>query len=234
MDIKLFYTDNGCEGEKCPMILLHGNGGNASSFFYVVDHFIKKRRVITLDTRGHGRSPKGDKPFTLKQFAEDLRDFMDEMQIDKADIIGYSDGGNIAMLFALKYPERVSSMVLNGANMFPSGLEDRDLKWIMGSYKKAKKALRRNPQNEKAREQYDLMSLMVKEPSITAEQLSELDIPTLVLVGSRDAIKPEHTKLIADSIKGARLAIVNGGHNIVKTNSEDYINALEDFYAELT
>ena len=234
MDIKLFYTDNGCGREKCPMILLHGNGGNASSFFYVVDHFIKKRRVITLDTRGHGRSPKGDKPFTLKQFAEDLRDFMDEMQIDKADIIGYSDGGNIAMLFALKYPERVSSMVLNGANMFPSGLEERDLKWIMGSYKKAKKALRRNPQNKKAREQYDLMSLMVKEPSITPEQLSELDIPTLVLVGSRDAIKPEHTKLIADSIKGARLAVVNGGHNIVKTNSEDYINALEDFYAELT
>lgn len=230
MDITLFYTDNGNEGGRCPMILLHGNGGNASSFFYVVDHFMKKRRVITLDTRGHGRSPKGEAPFTLKQFAEDLRSFMDEKGIEKADLIGYSDGGNVAMLFAIKYPERVNSMVLNGANMFPEGLCDRDKRWIEGTFKKAKKALRRNPQNGKARETYDLMALMVKEPHITPEQLSALDIPTLVLVGSRDVIKPEHTQLIADSIKGAKLAVVEGGHGIVKSNSADYIAALEEFY----
>lgn len=230
MDINLFYTDNGSGKDDCPMILLHGNGGNASSFFYVVDHFLKKRRIITLDTRGHGRSPKGEKPFTLKQFADDLADFMDEKGIKKADLIGYSDGGNIAMLFAIKYPERVNSMVLNGANMFPEGLEDRDRRWIVNEYKRSKKALRRNPQNAKARQSFDLMSLMVNEPHITAEQLSSLDVPTLVLVGSRDAIKPEHTKLIADSIKGSVLTVVNGSHNIVKSNSEDYINALEDFY----
>lgn len=212
------------------MILLHGNGGNASSFFYVVDHFMKKRRVITIDTRGHGRTPKGDAPFTLKQFAEDLKCFMDEKGIKKADLIGYSDGGNIAMLFAIKYPDMVNSMVLNGANMFPEGLCNRDKKWIDDTFKKSKKALRRNPQNEKARETYDLMALMVKEPHITPEQLSALDIPTLVLVGSHDAIKPEHTQLIADSIKGAKLTVINGGHNIVKSNSEDYIAALEDFY----
>jgi len=233
MDINLFYTDNGNEGGRCPMILLHGNGGNASSFFYVVDHFMKKRRVITLDTRGHGRSPKGEAPFTLKQFADDLLCFMDEKGIDKADLIGYSDGGNIAMLFAIKYPERVNSMVLNGANMFPEGLEDRDRKWIIGEYKRSKKALRRNPQNAKAKETYDLMALMVHEPHITPEQLSSLDIPTLVLVGSRDAIKPEHSQLIADSIRGARLCVIDGGHNIVKSNSEAYINALEEFYGEI-
>lgn len=232
MDIRLFYTDNGQENGKCPMILLHGNGGNASSFFYVVDHFMKKRRVITLDTRGHGRSPKGNAPFTLKQFAKDLACFMDDMGIEKADIIGYSDGGNIAMLFAIDHPERVNSMVLNGANMFPQGLTERDTRWITGEYKRAKKALRRNPQNAKARESYDLMSLMVKEPNITPMQLSALDIPTLVLVGSHDAIRPEHTQLICDSIKGAVLKVVDGGHNIVKTNSEDYIAALEEFYAE--
>ena len=233
MDINLFYTDNGQENGKCPMILLHGNGGNASSFFYVVDHYIKTRRVITLDTRGHGRSPKGDAPFTLKQFAKDLLSFMDEMGIEKADIIGYSDGGNIAMLFAIDNPQRVNSMVLNGANMFPNGLMEKDKRWIMGKYKRSKKALRRNPQNEKARESFDLMSLMVNEPNITPEQLSGLDIPTLVLVGSRDAIKPEHSQLIADSIKGARLCVVNGGHNIVKSNSGDYIDALERFYESI-
>ncbi len=232
MDVNLFYTDNGQENGGVPMILLHGNGGNSSSFFYVTYHFSAKRRVINLDTRGHGRTPKGDKPFTLKQFAEDLKDFMDKMGIEKADLVGYSDGGNIAMLFAIAYPERVSSMVLNGANMFPEGLEKKDMKWIMRSYKKSKRTLRRNPQDEKARHTYDLMKLMVDEPHITPEELSALDIPTLVLVGSHDAIKPEHTRLIADSIKGARLSVVEGGHNIVKSNPEKYIEAIEAFYGE--
>lgn len=233
MDIKLFCTDNGNENGRPPMILLHGNGGNSSSFFYVVNHFMKKRRVITVDTRGHGCSPRGEGAFTLKRFADDLKELTDGMGIDKFDVVGYSDGGNIAMLFALKYPEKVNSMVLNGANMFPEGLEEKDLKWITKSYKSAKKALRRNPQNVKAREMYELMSLMVKEPHITSEELSTLDIPTLVLVGSRDAIKPEHTRLIANSIKGARLCTVEGGHNIVKTNPLEYIGALENFYKEI-
>ena len=231
MDIELFYTDNGEENGKCPLILLHGNGGNSSSFFYVVCHFMKKRRVITLDTRGHGRSPKGTAPFTLKQFSRDLLDFMDANGIEKADLIGFSDGGNIAMLFAIDHPERVNSMVLNGANMFPEGLCDRDKRWIFGEYKKAKRALRRNPQSAKAKETLDLMSLMVNEPHITPDQLSHVDVPTLVLVGSRDAIKPEHSELIRDSIKGATLTVINGSHSIVKTNSADYIEALESFYS---
>ena len=232
MDINLFYTDNGKENGGVPMILLHGNGGNSSSFFYVVYHFARTRRVITVDTRCHGRTPKGEKPFTLSQFADDLKDFMDEMGIEKADLIGYSDGGNIAMIFAMKYPNRVSSMVLNGANMFPDGLEKKDMKWIMRDYKRARRAVRRNPQDAKAKNTYDLMSLMVNEPCISPDELAELDIPTLVLVGSHDAIKPEHTKLIVDSIKGARLAVVEGGHNIVKSNPAEYIEAVEEFYRE--
>ena len=69
--------------------------------------FSKHFRVIALDTRGHGRTPRGDAPFTIRQFADDLLAFLDAQGIGKADILGFSDGGNIAMVFALKYPERV-------------------------------------------------------------------------------------------------------------------------------
>lgn len=234
MDTKLFYTDVGAENGGVPMILLHGNGGNSSSFFYVTYHFGKTRRVINVDTRGHGCTPKGDKPFTLVQFADDLKEFIDTLGIEKADLVGYSDGGNIAMLFAMKYPDRVNSMVLNGANMFPDGLERKDQKWIMKSYKRAKRAYRKNPDSVKARDIYEMVALMVHEPSISPDDLAELDIPTLVLVGSRDAIKPEHSQLIADSIKGARLVTVEGGHNIVKSNPLEYIKALEEFYREIS
>lgn len=229
MDVKLFYTDNGHKGDLAPMILLHGNGGNSSSFFYVVDYFAKFRRILTVDTRGHGRTPKGDGAFTLKRFANDLYEFMGEMDIKKAVLVGYSDGGNIAMIFAKEHPEMVAGLVLNGANMFPSGLKDKDLKWITNSYKKAKKSLRKAPQSEYFKNELDLLSLMVKEPALTKDDFVGFDAPTLVLVGSRDVIKPEHTDYIVSSFKNSTLAVVEGGHNIVKTNSEPYITAIDSF-----
>lgn len=232
MDIKLFYTDNGAENGKAPLILLHGNGGNASSFFYVVDHFAKKRRVITIDTRGHGRTPRGEGEFTLNRFADDLYAFMGEMNIKKAVIVGYSDGGNIAMIFGSQHPEMVEGMILNGANMFPSGLCDKDLKSIVTSYKKAKKAHRRSPQNKGVIAELELLSLMVKEPNLTKEDLAVIYAPSLVLVGSRDAIKQSHSEFIAECLPVSRFKIVEGGHNIVKTNSADYISAMEEFFAE--
>ena len=232
MDIKLFYTDNGNENGKAPLVLLHGNGGNASSFFYVVDHFMKSRRVITIDTRGHGRSPKGEGEFTLKRFARDVYEFLGEMKIEKAVIVGYSDGGNIAMILASEHPEVVEALVLNGANMFPSGLRDKDLKSITSAYKKVKKALRRSPNNSGINDELDLLTLMVKEPDLTAADLAKITAPSLVLVGSRDVIKPEHSEYIASCLPVSRLKIVEGGHNIVKSNSADYIAALDAFFTE--
>ena len=97
MDIELFYEEMG-SGE--PLILLHGNGEDHTIFDNVAKHFAKQYHVIAIDTRGHGKSPLGDEPFSLYQFAEDLNDFMDEHNIEKANILGFSDGGNIALIFA--------------------------------------------------------------------------------------------------------------------------------------
>ena len=229
MNTELFYTDNGKENGLPPIILLHGNGGNSSSFFYVSDHFSKTRRVIAIDSRGHGRSPKGSAPFTLKQFSTDLYRFMVSKNIEKADIIGYSDGGNIAMIFATEHPEMVSSMVLNGANMFPEGLLKNEFKSMKRAYRRVSFRLKFDPENEKLKHEYDLLSLMIKEPNLTPEELRKVSVPVLVLVGSHDVIAPEHTKLICASFPNARLSVVEGGHNIVKTNSGPYIEAVEEF-----
>ena len=75
-----------------------------------------------MDTRGHGRSPRGGAPFTLLQFADDLAAFMDALGLARAHLLGFSDGANIAMLFALKNPARVGKLVLNGGNLRPSGV----------------------------------------------------------------------------------------------------------------
>ena len=120
MDIEHYYIEKG-QGE--PLILLHGNGENCGYFQGQIDVFSKQYHVYAIDTRGHGKTPRGDKPFTIRQFSEDLLDFMNENQIEKSNLLGFSDGGNIAMIFAIQHPERVNRLILNGANLDAGGVK---------------------------------------------------------------------------------------------------------------
>ena len=113
MDIEHFYIE---KGQGRPIIMLHGNTGKARYFKHQVDVFAQYYHVYALDTRGHGSTPRGDKPFTIRQFAEDLLGFMDNHSIDKATLMGFSDGGNIAMVFAINHPERVDRLILKIKN----------------------------------------------------------------------------------------------------------------------
>ena len=133
MDIQLHYTKT---GSGFPLILLHGNGESKEYFEYQIPYFAKDYRVIALDTRGHGGTPKGRSPVKLWQFAEDLKDFMEEKGIEKANLLGFSDGGNIAILFALKYPEKVEKLILNGANIFPEGMAEPGYSQILAAYER--------------------------------------------------------------------------------------------------
>ena len=120
MDIQHFFIEKG-QGE--PLLLLHGNGDNCGYFKGQIDEFAKYYHVFAIDTRGHGQTPRGNMPFTISQFADDLSLFMDSISIQKAHILGFSDGGNIALVFVLKYPEKVDRLILNGANINPGGVK---------------------------------------------------------------------------------------------------------------
>ena len=120
MDIALAYQEKG-SGE--PLILLHGNGEDSSYFRHQIAHFQDRYRVIALDTRGHGKSPRGSAPFTIRQFARDLLDFLEIHGIADAVLLGFSDGANIAMRFAMEHPERVKALILNGGNLDPAGVK---------------------------------------------------------------------------------------------------------------
>ena len=105
-DIHLHYIE---KGSGKPLILLHGNGEDSRYFKHQIRFFSRSRRVLAVDTRGHGKTKRGTKPFTIRQFAEDLAVFLKEKGIHKADIIGFSDGGNIAIIFAIRFPEKVEN-----------------------------------------------------------------------------------------------------------------------------
>lgn len=215
-DIQLHYIE---QGQGQPLILLHGNGEDGSYFEHQISAFSEKYRVIAIDTRGHGKSPRGEKPFTIKQFAEDLHDFMDEKGIKKATLLGFSDGGNIALTFALKYPERVEKLILNGANLFPSGVKPQYQWPIEMGYRIAK--LYSN-KSEDAKHHTELLSLMVNEPHIDPSELARLTMPVLVVAGTKDMIKESHTRLIYSSLSNAQLAILEGNHFVANKNPEAF------------
>lgn len=223
MDIQLNFIE---QGQGQPMVLLHGNGEDSSYFVHQIAHFSKSYRVIAIDTRGHGQSPRGEKPFAIKQFAEDLIDFLDAINIAKVVILGFSDGGNIALEFALKYPERVEKLILNGANLFPSGVKPLYQWPIEVGYRIAKLFFQKS---EKAKQNAEMLGLMVNEPHIDPSELARLTMPVLVVAGTKDMIKESHTRLIYKSLPNAQLAFVEGDHFVANKNAEAFNKVVEDF-----
>ncbi len=227
MDIQLHIIEKG-QGE--PLLLLHGNGEDASYFHHQIDYFSKTRRVLAIDTRGHGKSPRGRAPFTIRQFVQDLYDFMAWKEIERADILGFSDGGNIALLFAIQYPQKVRRLLLNGAN-----LNARGVKWqiqlpIEIGYRIA--SLFAGISTE-ARTHRELLGLMVNDPNIPEDQLCKAAMPALVIAGTRDMIKESHTRRIAERLPNAQLAWIPGDHFIAAKNPDAFNQAVESFLQEM-
>ena len=222
-DIQLHYKE---QGEGQPLILLHGNGENCDYFEHQIQYFSKQYHIFAIDTRGHGQSPRGEKPFTIKQFAEDLHDFMDEKNIAKAILLGFSDGGNIALTFALKYPERIDKLVLNGANLFPSGVKPLYQWPIEFGYRIAKLFAKKS---EQAKHNAELLGLMVNEPHIEPSDLARLTMPVLVIASTKDMIKESHTKLIYKSLPNAQMNIIEGDHFVANKNPDVFNKVVDAF-----
>lgn len=223
MDIQLNYTE---QGHGKPMILLHGNGEDGSYFAHQIAYFSKNRRVIAPDTRGHGKSPRGSAPFTIRQFAEDLNDFMEIHGIHEADILGFSDGGNIALAFALKFPEKVDRLILNGANLNARGVKAKVQIPIVSGYKIASLFAKKSPD---AQANAEMLGLMVNEPNIPVEALRTVQARTLVIAGTKDMIKKAHTRQIYRELPDAELALIPGNHFIAARNPEAFNRTVEVF-----
>lgn len=223
LDISHHYIE---QGSGFPLILLHGNGEDCSYFEHQMEPFAEHFRVIALDTRGHGKTPRGDAPFTIRQFAEDLFVFMDLHDIAKAHVLGFSDGGNIAMAFALSHPERVEKLILNGANLDASGVKRSTQIPIEIGYRIAKFFSKKSPE---AKKNAELLGLMVNEPLINPEELHQIQNPTLVIAGEKDMIKKEHTRLIAKSIPKSTLTIIPGNHFIANKSPQTFNEVVLSF-----
>ena len=223
MDIHHYFIEKG-QGE--PMILLHGNGEDCSYFQGQIDAFSKTYHVYALDTRGHGKTPRGDKPFTIRQFADDLLGFMDEHHIEKSHLLGFSDGGNIAMIFAIRFPDRVDRLILNGANLDPKGVKRTTQIPIEIGYRIAGIFAGKS---DSARANAEMLGLMVNDPNVKPEDLAKIKAKTLVIAGTNDVIKEKHTRLIASGIPDSVPVFLKGDHYIASKHPEEFNQAVLQF-----
>jgi len=168
-------------------------------------------RVIVMDSRGHGRSARDERPYSYDLMAEDVVALMDFLKIPKAAIVGWSDGAIIGLDIAMKHPERLSKLFAFAANSDPSGVADIAASPVFNAYiaraEKEYQAL--SPTPDQYKPFLDQIGEMWKtQPNWTADNLRAIKVPTWIVDGDHDeAIKRENTEFMAANIPGAGLLL---------------------------
>lgn len=213
-------------GSGSPLILLHGNGEDMSVFSAQVSEFSKQYRVITVDSRGHGSSLAGGVKLSLYDMAEDLVSVIRAAGLENASILGFSDGGNIAMIFACRHPQLVDRLILSGANCDPGGLA---LRYSLPMRVSQAFAAIASPFSSAACRQKELLDLMVKEPRLTKADLGRISARTLITAGQDDMIRRAHTEYLHRNIRDSELVFFPGGHFTPFENPGEYNAAVLRF-----
>lgn len=210
-DAKIYYEEYG-QGE--PLIFLHGNNGSIEDFYQQIPFFAKQYRVVAIDTRGQGKSTDlTNTPYNYEQFSNDLLQVIQKLNLKKVNLIGWSDGGNTALIFNAQHPELINKIVTIGAVLNPNGVGEA----LIGNLKN----LANKPtENTNLR----LIELMLKEPNITKSELSKIQNPVLVIAGEKDEVKESHTKEIQQNISKAELLIIPNSTHYVPFEQPKILN----------
>ena len=240
-------------GSGEPVIFLHGAGAGAVTWYPTINAISKNFQVIAPDIVGYGESDKPDAPYNRPYFSNWLKDFLKELKISKAHIVGLSQGGAIALQFAIDNAEMVNKLVLIDAaglgakvsfwpligtiwmNSFPSSIANRfNSRYILH------KPINRDPNHSS----YSIAVLKYKGgknafkqgrgtavSKIPEELLKQIENETLIIWGKDDKLFPvEYGEAAAKIIPNAKLHIIqNAGHLSLMDQPEIFNKTLDDF-----
>ncbi|TKB26704.1 alpha/beta hydrolase [Desulfopila sp. IMCC35006] len=225
-------------GEGKPVLLLHGGLSNRLSWFSQIPWLVEAgRRVVLVDTRGHGKSTLGHVKLSYRLFAQDVIQVLNRLNIGQTDIIGWSDGGIIALLLGRDWPKRVGKIIAISANFDPSGvkaeagiaLQAKDSGhlrwlwlWLRGWWSGA-------GENFAALETR-IWRLWRTAPRLGQEDLHSIHAPVLVIVGEKDVISLEHSAQLAQWLGNGRLVVIPGaGHSAPVSHAKDVDGIVASF-----
>ncbi|MGV3761281.1 alpha/beta fold hydrolase [Parapedobacter sp.] len=215
--LKMYYE---IYGQGKPLVLIHGGGSTIqSNFGKVIPLFAKNRKVIAVELQAHGRTSDRNADLSFEQDADDIATLLKNLNIDKADFFGFSNGGTTTLQIAIRHPEIVDNIILGSALAKRNGVPD----WFWDFMKQAK--LENMPEqlktayNQVAPDTSGLQVMhdrdakrMVNFKDIPDEQIKSINAPTLIIIADKDVITPEHAIELHRQIANAELAIIPGGH----------------------
>ena len=189
--IDLYYKETG-QGD--PFVLLHGNGGSHNTFRALEKLLSNRYKVYAIDSRDHGKSTRV-KGLDYETMMEDVAEFIRVKGIQDPMLFGFSDGGIIGLLLAIRHPRLISRLIVGGANTHPD-----EIKMIYTAVFKIVHFFSRNQKHK----------MVLTQPDITKAELNSITTPTLVIAGSNDVVKGDHTAYIAENIPGSAMVILEG------------------------
>ncbi|MFD2099334.1 alpha/beta fold hydrolase [Flagellimonas iocasae] len=207
-------------GHGKPLVLIHGGGSTIQTTFEkVIPLFAKNRKVIAIELQAHGRTNDRNADSSFEQDADDVATLLKNLEIDKVDFFGFSNGGTTTLQIAIRYPQIVNKMVLGSALAKRNGVPD----WFWGIMEEAKlenmpeqlktayKQVAPNPNGLQTMHDRDAKR-MVNFKGISDDLLTSIKAPTLIIIGDKDIITPEHALELHRQIPNSELAIIPGGH----------------------
>lgn len=229
-DIQMYYAQYGETGQ--PLILLHGGLGNAGYFANQIPAFVDAGfQVFALDSRGHGRSSYTETPIGYSLMASDVLAAMDALGIDKADLVGWSDGGIIGLDIAINHPERLNRLVAYGADYLTSGVkadfgENAVVQAYIGQALTDYARLSPAPENVYAF-LANISNMWATEPAYSEEQLQGITVPVLILGGwQEETVYPQHEFDMAELIPTAELTLMPGVGHFAMFLTPDMFNSI--------
>ena len=201
-DIHVAYCEN---GTGPTLIFLHGNSESKKIFAQYQTRYFTDFHTFALDSRGHGQSRSNDEALTIPQLAHDVINFCEAKGIQRTHLVGYSDGGNIALLLAKHAPHLFDKIVAIAPNYLVSGTEEKTLKTFTRLHKLLKFLRRLGLPTRKIIMRFDLM---MNDIGITADELRSIETGMKILYAEEEMINPEHIREIAELVPNTDLEMI--------------------------
>jgi phosphatidylglycerol lysyltransferase len=227
-DARLAYCEHGTGPH---LILLHGNSESKHIFTsYQLDEF-SMFTTFALDSRGHGETQSKDDELTIEKFSEDVIELCRHKGIKKAFVIGYSDGGNIALFLAKKAPSLFPRIVAISPNTLASGTMDGTLKLFRNLHGMMKFLKRLGFDTKKSLMR---LNLMLTDIGLSDDDLKDITTSVKIIYAEKDLIKEEHLQHIASLIPGVALEKISACNHMNIYKKTEAVNSMKRFFTDET
>lgn len=220
--VALYYELHGGPSARPPLLLIHGGGSTiATNWAAALPTLAADRLVVAVELQGHGHTAAADRPLRFETSADDLAGLLGELAVDRADVLGFSNGGQVALHLAARHPERVRRVIAASAAtrrdaMVPGmweGLEAATLADLPAPYHEADLAATGGDRDHlQAMFDTDREQMLNGFTDFGPDLLGSITAHVLVVAADFDVIALENSVWTAQSIPGARLLVVPGTH----------------------